>query len=710
MALADFDRAPRPFLFSFLLALAALGNSSSGFASSGTSFDVPLYGPVSSDFSSIPSVTIVGDLSWENERQSWGEGSGAWLSTWTLSGVNHLQIYGAPDTDVEMRSTVVYVDQLVGASDASLTVMLETTGTPVFESMSPPTVLAMGRNALSGYEGHLAVRVGEHAALILGGNEVDFGSWDPVGSNDFRRPTLVVLGGYAIEENTFLTVGEALAADRANVAVAGDARVILADDALRVPSSQHPRFSGKGVFSFDKGALLLVTEDTFERTADDWRTLFGEDLTLEGLENLTLYSTDRHLSGNFLVSGNDVIFSTAKAHHTGPLGAFAGCLVDAMDDPWMPSALHDFLEDELFATAAYGSDLGPALEFLATAHLRTGLEEDLVWDGATLAQSLREVSRMARPVLPLWVSDDDRKDWERTLHETSSEKRRFLKDPSESLGLSLYVSLTGETTQSRMGAWKRPDDRRKTDRTGFRIAGVWVQGEDRIGAMLRYEDRDTRVTDHYPVDADATTAGATLWWERPVGRGDVLLFADWSQGSEDLRFSPSSDVYVSIQDVRPTLWTVGIRYGLPFWNEWETFASGALHHLEKEKADLEASGDTLLHVQTNARNFVSFGTGLRWEARCAQPGFWNGWGAFVEAGLWGLAGDLRREGSIEAPWASDALSESWRADELPAWRSESALGFQGTWRNYRFSLTGRFAAGEKHYESRALSATIVRRY
>ena len=79
----------------------------------------------------------------------------------------------------------------------------------------------------------------------------------------------------------------------------------------------------------------------------------------------------------------------------------------------MPPALLDFLQDELFATAAFGYDLGPAVEYMATAHLRTGLEEDMTNDVSSLAPVLWRVGKAAKPVLPLWVSEADRKAYEK---------------------------------------------------------------------------------------------------------------------------------------------------------------------------------------------------------------------------------------------------------------------------------------------------------
>ena len=411
--------------------------------------------------------------------------------------------------------------------------------------------------------------------------------------------------------------------------------------------------------------------------------------------------------------GGDVTFETHETRHTGPLGDFAGKLVDAMDDQWMPAVLRDFLEDELFATAAYGADLGPAVEYMATAHLRTGLEEDMVNDVSGLAPTLWRVGKAAKPVLPLWVSEADRKAYEKAWEKATPEERKKLRNPADPLGLSLWVEVTDGTTESETSAHKRPADRRETDRTGFRLAGVWSRGDDAFGAMMRYEDRTTTVGTHYGTEADSTVTGIALWWQRPVGRGDALLFADWSEATEDLHYSPSSDVYLSARDVNPTLYTLGGLYSLPVGTDdaWRVFGAASLHRMSDYSHEWEASGDTIVREKTDARIFASLGLGARWEGGLFPNVKWlEGWTGFAEVSVWGYAGELRREGRIEAPWAEKELSDSWRGSELARVRGEGSFGVRGAWRNYRFAASGRFAGGADGYESRSWLITVGRQY
>ena len=479
------------------------------------------------------------------------------------------------------------------------------------------------------------------------------------------------------------------------------------------PSDHGAHLYGSGTVSFDPGALVLVTDETFAQTERDWHVLFGKDLEISGLDNLTVCLPDGSLSGNFVVSGNDVIFTTYKARHTGPLGGFASKLVDAMDDRWMPAALRDFLEDELFATAAYGSDLGPAVEYLATAHLRTGLEEDMVNDASSLAPRLWRTGRAAKPVLPLWVSETDRKAYEKAWKKATPEERKKLRNPADPLGISLWVEVTDATSESETSAHKRPADRRETDRTGFRFAGVWSRGDDAFGAMMRYEDRTTTVGVHYGTEADSTVTGVAFWWQRPIGRGDALLFADWSEASEDLHYSPSSDVYLSARDVNPKLATLGGLYSLPVGTDdaWRVFGAAAFHRMSDYTHEWEASGDAIVREKTDARIFASLGLGARWEGGLFPNVKWlEGWTGFAEVSVWGYAGELRRKGQIEAPWATNELSDSWRGSELARVRGEGSFGVRGAWRNYRFAASGRFAGGADGYESRSWLITVGRQY
>lgn len=625
-----------------------------------------------------------------------------------ISGANELTLQGALNGETDFRETFAEILQISGDDHSSLTVSLETKGT-TDERASPPTQLLFDRDAFEGFYGNLFVRAGTFTAIVVGdaGFAPTFEDWDPLGSSDFTRPTLWIDGSFDVKKNVFFTLGNA--SSDANIAVGGDARLILSGTL----SSQESHLHGSGTVSFDPGALVLVDKETFAQTQQDWHVLFDEQLAVEGLENLTVYHPLSGLSGNFAVSGNEVIFTTYKARHTGPLAGFAAKLVDAMGDQWMPAALRDFLEDELFATAAYGSDLGPAVEYLATAHLRTGLEEDMVNDVSSLAPALWRTGRAAKPVLPLWVSETDRKAYEKAWEKATPEERKKLRNPADPLGLSLWVEVTDGTTESETSAHKRPADRRETDRTGFRLAGVWSRGDDAFGAMMRYEDRTTTVGTHYGTEADSTVTGVALWWQRPVGRGDALLFADWSEATEDLHYWPSSDVYLSARDVNPTLYSLGGLYSLPVGTDdaWRVFGAASLHRMSDYSHEWEASGDTIVREKTDARIFASLGVGARWEGGLFPNVKWlDGWTGFAEVSVWGYAGELRRKGRIEAPWASRELSDSWRGSELARVRGEGSFGVRGAWRNYRFAASGRFSGGADGYESRSWMITVGRQY
>lgn len=487
-----------------------------------------------------------------NQSVLWQEGTFRTGLDVSLVGTNSLTLRGDLSTETEVRDAFAEILRISGEDNSSLAVSLETASAPTTGG-SAPTQLLFDRRAFDDFRGKMFVRAGTYTAVVVADKEFspDFSQWDPMDGRDFARPTLWVYGSFDVKENVFFTLGNA--SSDANVAVGGDARLILSG----TPSDHGAHLYGSGTVSFDPGALVLVTDETFAQTERDWHVLFGKDLEISGLDNLTVCLPDGSLSGNFVVSGNDVIFTTYKARHTGPLGGFASKLVDAMDDRWMPAALRDFLEDELFATAAYGSDLGPAVEYLATAHLRTGLEEDMVNDASSLAPRLWRTGRAAKPVLPLWVSETDRKAYEKAWKKATPEERKKLRNPADPLGISLWVEVTDATSESETSAHKRPADRRETDRTGFRFAGVWSRGDDAFGAMMRYEDRTTTVGTHYGTEADSTVTGVAFWWQRPIGRGDALLFADWSEASEDLHYSPSSDVYLSARDVNPKLATLG---------------------------------------------------------------------------------------------------------------------------------------------------------
>lgn len=624
-----------------------------------------------------------------------------------ISGTSKLTLLGTQRDDA-LGDTFVSIQRISGDKQSSLTLSLETTG-PIAGIGSPPTQLLFDRDAFEGFYGELFVRANTFTTIVVADVEFSptFGDWDPVESSDFTRPTLWIDGSFDVKKNVFFTLGNT--SSDANIAVGGDARLILSGTL----SGQESHLSGSGTVSFDPGALVLVTKDTFAQTQKDWHVLFGKELEISGLDNLTVYLPDSSLSGNFVVSGDDVIFTTYKARHTGPLGGFASKLVDALDDQWMPAALRDFLEDELFATAAYGSDLGPAVEYLATAHLRTGLEEDMVNDASSLAPALWRTGRAAKPVLPLWVSEADRKAFEKAWEKATPEERKNLRNPADPLGISLWVEVTDGTSESETSAHKRPADRRETDRTGFRFAGVWSRGDDAFGAMMRYEDRTTTVGTHYGTEADSTVTGVAFWWQRPIGRGDALLFADWSEASEDLHYSPSSDVYLSARDVNPKLATLGGLYSLPVGTDdaWRVFGAAALHRMSDYTHEWEASGDAIVREKTDARIFASLGLGARWEGGLFPNVKWlEGWTGFAEVSVWGYAGELRRKGQIEAPWATNELSDSWRGSELARVRGEGSFGVRGAWRNYRFAASGRFAGGADGYESRSWMITVGRQY
>lgn len=650
-----------------------------------------------------------GRLQLDNESLVWKEGTISDEPSVEISGVNELTLLGAQRDDAS-GDTEVSIHRIFGDEQSSLSVSLKTMS-PITNGGSPPTQLLFDRDAFDEFGGNFAVHAGEHTAVVVWNLKQDefpdFGDWNRVGSSDFARPTLWIDGSFYVKDKVYFRVGET--ESEANIAVGGDARLILSGTL----SSQESHLHGSGTVSFDPGALVLVDDETFAQTQKDWHVLFGKDLKLTGLENLTVFLPDRHLSGNFTVSGGDVTFETHETRHTGPLGDFAGKLVNAMDDQWMPAVLRDFLEDELFATAAYGADLGPAVEYMATAHLRTGLEEDMVNDVSGLAPTLWRVGKAAKPVLPLWVSEADRKAYEKAWEKATPEERKKLRNPADPLGLSLWVEVTDGTSESETSAHKRPADRRETDRTGFRLAGVWSRGDDAFGAMMRYEDRTTTVGTHYGTEADSTVTGVALWWQRPVGRGDALLFADWSEATEDLHYSPSSDVYLSARDVNPTLYSLGGLYSLPVGTDdaWRVFGAASLHRMSDYSHKWEASGDTIVREKTDARVFASLGVGVRWEGGLFPNVKWlEGWTGFAEVSVWGYAGELRRKGKIEAPWASEELSDSWRGSELARVRGEGSFGVRGAWRNYRFAASGRFAGGGDGYESRSWMITVGRQY
>ena len=572
-----------------------------------------------------------------NQSVLWQEGTFRTGLDVSLVGTNSLTLRGDLSTETEVRDAFAEILRISGEDNSSLAVSLETASAPTTGG-SAPTQLLFDRRAFDDFRGKMFVRAGTYTAVVVADKEFfpDFSQWDPMDGRDFARPTLWVYGSFDVKENVFFTLGNA--SSDANVAVGGDARLILSG----TPSDHGAHLYGSGTVSFDPGALVLVTDETFAQTERDWHVLFGKDLEISGLDNLTVCLPDGSLSGNFVVSGNDVIFTTYKARHTGPLGGFASKLVDAMDDRWMPAALRDFLEDELFATAAYGSDLGPAVEYLATAHLRTGLEEDMVNDASSLAPRLWRTGRAAKPVLPLWVSETDRKAYEKAWEKATPEERKKLRNPADPLGLSLWVEVTDGTTESETYAHKRPADRRETDRTGFRLAGVWSRGDDAFGAMMRYEDRTTTV------------------------------------GTDDA---------------------------------WRVFGAASLHRMSDYSHEWEASGDTIVREKTDARIFASLGLGARWEGGLFPNVKWlEGWTGFAEVSVWGYAGELRREGRIEAPWAEKELSDSWRGSELARVRGEGSFGVRGAWRNYRFAASGRFAGGADGYESRSWMITVGRQY
>lgn len=670
--------------------------------------------PSSSAFlsSPIPRETIpFKTVEFQNRSDVWEEGTIEVQLNVHLSGENALILKGSPDGEGGASSDVEFL-RVSGDASSRLAVDLQASTSDEFAG-APPTLLRLDRNAFDDFGGRFSVHAGRCAAVVVSDLEVqeevfpDFSQWDRINSRDFARPTLWIDGSFEVKDNVFFALGNA--SSGANIAVGGDARLIVTG-AL---SGQESHLYGQGNVSFDPGALVLVDDETFSQTQKDWHALFGNGLTLTGLENLTVCRPGSNLFGNFVVSGADVTFTTYRARHTGPLAGFATKLVEAMDDRWMPPALLDFLQDELFATAAFGYDLGPAVEYMATAHLRTGLEEDMTNDVSSLAPVLWRVGKAAKPVLPLWVSEADRKAYEKAWEKATPEERKKLRNPADPLGLSLWVEVTDGTTESETSAHKRPADRRETDRTGFRLAGVWSRGDDAFGAMMRYEDRTTTVGTHYGTEADSTVTGIALWWQRPVGRGDALLFADWSEATEDLHYSPSSDVYLSARDVNPTLYTLGGLYSLPVGTDdaWRVFGAASLHRMSDYSHEWEASGDTIVREKTDARIFASLGLGARWEGGLFPNVKWlEGWTGFAEVSVWGYAGELRREGRIEAPWAEKELSDSWRGSEMARVRGEGSFGVRGSWRNYRFAASGRFAGGADGYESRSWMITVGRQY
>ena len=390
----------------------------------------------------------------------WEEGTFLTDLVVKISGTNELILQGAQNGETDIRETFAEILQISGDNRSSLNVSLKTTG-PMADGGSPPTQLLFDRLAFKDFCGDILVNADTFTAIIVAdaGFSPPFGDWNPPGSRVFSRPTLWVDGSFEVKDNVVFTLGNA--SSDANIAVGGDARLIFSGT-----PSEGSHLYGSGTVSFEEGALLLVNEETLTAAEKNWNVLFDKGLSIEGLENLTVFLPDRHLSGNFTVSGGDVTFETYETRHTGPLGDFAGKLVDAMDDEWMPAALKDFLEDELFATAAYGADLGPAVEYMATAHLRTGLEEDMTNDVSSLAPALWRVGKAAKPVLPLWVSEADRKAYEKAWEKATPEERKKLRNPADPLGLSLWVEVTDGTTESETSAHKRPADRRETDRTG----------------------------------------------------------------------------------------------------------------------------------------------------------------------------------------------------------------------------------------------------
>lgn len=670
--------------------------------------------PSSSAFlsSPIPRETIpFKTVEFQNRSDVWEEGTIEVQLNVHLSGENALILKGSPDGEGGASSDVEFL-RVSGDASSRLAVDLQASTSDEFAG-APPTLLRLDRNAFDDFGGRFSVHAARCAAVVVSDLEVqeevfpDFSQWDRINSRDFARPTLWVDGSFEVKDNVSFILGNA--SSGANIAVGGDARLIVTG-AL---SGQESHLYGQGNVSFDPGALVLVDDETFSQTQKDWHALFGNGLTLTGLENLTVCRPGSNLFGNFVVSGADVTFTTYRARHTGPLAGFATKLVEAMDDRWMPPALLDFLQDELFATAAFGYDLGPAVEYMATAHLRTGLEEDMTNDVSSLAPVLWRVGKAAKPVWPLWVSEADRKAYEKAWEKATPEERKKLRNPADPLGLSLWVEVTDGTTESETSAHKRLADRRETDRTGFRLAGVWSRGDDAFGAMMRYEDRTTTVGTHYGTEADSTVTGIALWWQRPVGRGDALLFADWSEATEDLHYSPSSDVYLSARDVNPTLYTLGGLYSLPVRTDdaWRVFGAASLHRMSDYSHEWEASGDTIVREKTDARIFASLGLGARWEGGLFPNVKWlEGWTGFAEVSVWGYAGELRRKGQIEAPWATNELSDSWRGSELARVRGEGSFGVRGAWRNYHFAASGRFAGGADGYESRSWMITVGRQY
>ena len=261
-----------------------------------------------------------------NQSVLWQEGTFRTGLDVSLVGTNSLTLRGDLSTETEVRDAFAEILRISGEDNSSLAVSLETASAPTTGG-SAPTQLLFDRRAFDDFRGKMFVRAGTYTAVVVADKEFspDFSQWDPMDGRDFARPTLWVYGSFDVKENVFFTLGNA--SSDANVAVGGDARLILSG----TPSDHGAHLYGSGTVSFDPGALVLVTDETFAQTERDWHVLFGKDLEISGLDNLTVCLPDGSLSGNFVVSGNDVIFTTYKARHTGPLGGFASKLVDAMD-------------------------------------------------------------------------------------------------------------------------------------------------------------------------------------------------------------------------------------------------------------------------------------------------------------------------------------------------------------------------------------------
>lgn len=653
----------------------------------------------------------IGDLTLSNVDEIWGEDSYVDADNVSVVGANRITVSGTTEEDEMLGyapTSWVSFGRLEGAADSSLTVDLRTSG--VFSELPQSAAVKMVLTAPDeSFEGTLRVRVGRHALLFLTKNtgryDADTADWDPIEGDEFLRPTLMIDGEAEITDRLFLEVGSVPAGSQSNLHLGSDGRLIVTDGADgRTGHGAH--LTGNGSAAFEPGSLILVTNETFTETAEDWHALFDETLTLTGLENVVVFSADRQHSGRFVVSGDDVLFTQATTRHTGPLGRFAEGLVAAMDDPWCPPAMKTFLENEMAAMAARGADLGPAVSFLATAHLRTGLEEDLTRTAASLGPELLRIGRTARPTGPLWVSKEEAEAY-RAAYEMADEKERAkLRDPSEPRGLSWWVDVSTDTLESERSAYGRGTDRRETDRTSFRFAGVSAKKENVYGFLFRYEDRDTTVGDFIRVTAESTTTGATLWWQRPLGKGEALWYLDWTEASENLQYSPSGDVYVRSGDVSPSLWTLGQLYTLPMPDKrWRLFGAAAVHYARDYDFTLEASSDDLLRIETDDRLFGSLGTGFAVEGRFGAASSWE-W--FLEGSVWGLVGERRYGGTIEAPWASSTVRDDWRIGKMPGFWSDLSAGVGGAWRNYRFRLAAEGSLGSNDYERLGVVATAGR--